>query len=466
MSGWYRTGTVAVVNGNANIVGTSTLWVSQATVGDIFYGPDLVAYEITSVTDDTHAAIKQIGGTAAYAGSTLSAQAYVIIRNFTSTTNAALALNLADMINKWHVSLDELLNWLTVTGTVSLTNPATGIAASVKTPSQIQAEWIGSVSKAVTTADVILTTTEAGNAFITATGALTGNRSIILPAAQGHLIAFTNNTTGAFTLTVKTAAGTGGVVAQGSRALLYSDGANVVTVLSSGGGGGMVYPPAGIAVSTGTAWSTAPATTGSGSVVKSQYPVLVSPTMDSLQTGGLDFTSIAGADAVMHIHSDGATALTGIMLHNGSSGNRWDILSNSGVLGVYLASYGLTAMTFDDVTADANIPHNLNTSGQLTTHGFAPNLYTNSAATLTLSNILHTIVQTTTAATYTFPSAATYPYLEFHLVTQFAGAVISASANVVPLAGGSPVTAILPATAGKWATLQSNGANWVIVAAN
>ncbi len=45
-------------------------------------------------------------------------------------------------------------------------------------------------------------------------------------------------------------------------------------------------------------------------------------------------------------------------------------------------------------------------------------------------------------------------------------AVISASANVAPLAGGANGTAILPATAGKWATLQWDGTEWVIMAAN
>ena len=47
-----------------------------------------------------------------------------------------------------------------------------------------------------------------------------------------------------------------------------------------------------------------------------------------------------------------------------------------------------------------------------------------------------------------------------------AGTLISASSNVVPLAGGSAGTAILAAGPGKWATLQSDGTNWIIIAAN
>jgi hypothetical protein len=58
-------------------------------------------------------------------------------------------------------------------------------------------------------------------------GVLTGNRNVIVPATvQQYWI--NNNTTGSFTLTVKTAAGTGVVVPQGGAAILYCNGTNVV----------------------------------------------------------------------------------------------------------------------------------------------------------------------------------------------------------------------------------------------
>ena len=59
-------------------------------------------------------------------------------------------------------------------------------------------------------------------------GLLTGNRSVIVPATvQQYWI--NNTTTGAFSLTVKTASGTGVVVPQGGAAILYCDGTNVVS---------------------------------------------------------------------------------------------------------------------------------------------------------------------------------------------------------------------------------------------
>ena len=53
-----------------------------------------------------------------------------------------------------------------------------------------------------------------------------------------------------------------------------------------------------------------------------------------------------------------------------------------------------------------------------------------------------------------------------HVRTITANTVVSASSNVVPAAGGAAGTAILAATAGKWATLQGDGTNWQIQASN
>lgn len=77
----------------------------------------------------------------------------------------------------------------------------------------------------VTTADVTVTLSARAD-YIEVTGALTGNRNLIVPA-NGQWSIF-NNTTGAFTLTVKTASGTGVEVGQTKRCILIADGTNVV----------------------------------------------------------------------------------------------------------------------------------------------------------------------------------------------------------------------------------------------
>jgi len=67
--------------------------------------------------------------------------------------------------------------------------------------------------------------------------------------------------------------------------------------------------------------------------------------------------------------------------------------------------------------------------------------------------------------TVTLPSAATYPgrYLTFQNYQD--QTLVSASSNVVPQGGGSAGTAILTNVSGNWATLVSNGTNWVIMQA-
>jgi hypothetical protein len=67
--------------------------------------------------------------------------------------------------------------------------------------------------------------------------------------------------------------------------------------------------------------------------------------------------------------------------------------------------------------------------------------------------------------TVTLPSAATYPgrYLTFQ--NNQDQTLVSASSDVIPQGGGSAGTAILTNVSGNWATLVSNGTNWVIMQA-
>jgi hypothetical protein len=72
----------------------------------------------------------------------------------------------------------------------------------------------------------------------------------------------------------------------------------------------------------------------------------------------------------------------------------------------------------------------------------------------------------TATITVTLPAASSWTGREVMLKTIAAFTVISASANVVPLAGGAASTAILAATAGKYVALVSDGTNWIIMEAN
>jgi hypothetical protein len=76
------------------------------------------------------------------------------------------------------------------------------------------------------------------------------------------------------------------------------------------------------------------------------------------------------------------------------------------------------------------------------------------------------IFDATTSRAVTLLPASSVPGQRLHVETVAAETVVSASSNVVPLAAGAAGTAILAATAGKWADLQSDGTNWNIMASN
>jgi hypothetical protein len=77
-----------------------------------------------------------------------------------------------------------------------------------------------------------LTDDQALNAILAVSGTLSSNATINVPARTKAWIV-KNGTAGAFTVTVKTSAGSGIVVPQGESALLYCDGTNVLQARSS-----------------------------------------------------------------------------------------------------------------------------------------------------------------------------------------------------------------------------------------
>jgi hypothetical protein len=83
------------------------------------------------------------------------------------------------------------------------------------------------------TGNYTLVGTELNRVAYRFTGLLTGNRNIIVPATvQQYWV--DNRTTGSYTLTVKTPAGLGVSVAQNQRAILYSDGTDVLDADTAG----------------------------------------------------------------------------------------------------------------------------------------------------------------------------------------------------------------------------------------
>jgi hypothetical protein len=120
------------------------------------------------------------------------------------------------------------LNSPTFTGTPIGTTATLGDKSTKLATTDFVQETVGGyLSKAVTGGTVTLTEAEVSNSAIAFTGTLTSNLIVVVPTTNKRLWAIVNGTTGAFTLTIKTAAGTGVGVAQGKRNLVYTDGTNV-----------------------------------------------------------------------------------------------------------------------------------------------------------------------------------------------------------------------------------------------
>ena len=66
--------------------------------------------------------------------------------------------------------------------------------------------------------------------------------------------------------------------------------------------------------------------------------------------------------------------------------------------------------------------------------------------------------------TVTLPTASTYPGREVTIKNLQAFTVVSASSNVVPIDSASAGTSILLGVVGNWATMVSDGTNWIIMA--
>lgn len=86
-------------------------------------------------------------------------------------------------------------------------------------------------SVSVTASNVTLSAEQAACRYLTTTGALTGNRDVIVPNDWEGIVYNTNTDTGGpWTTTFKTSGGAGIVVAKTKRAHLFADGTDVVRI--------------------------------------------------------------------------------------------------------------------------------------------------------------------------------------------------------------------------------------------
>jgi hypothetical protein len=115
----------------------------------------------------------------------------------------------------------------TFTGTPAAPTAAAGTnTTQMATTAYVYAATTAAASISTTGGSTTLTAAQYGNPILLVTGTLTSNATLVVPNNGAWTVA--NRTTGAFTLTVKTSAGTGIVIDQGTNNEVIADGTNVV----------------------------------------------------------------------------------------------------------------------------------------------------------------------------------------------------------------------------------------------
>lgn len=143
----------------------------------------------------------------------------------------------------------------------------------------------------------------------------------------------------------------------------------------------------------------------------------------------------------------------------------WNFRSDGGTPALGLPVMTMTRSTRRVGIGTENPTQKLEVSGTTKTSNMARNIRNDfTGGTHTVADTdSWIIVDRAGSTTITLPNAADWPGRELMFKTVQAQTVISNTSNVVPLVGGAAGTAILPATDGAWATLVSDGANWIIM---
>lgn len=212
----------------------------------------------------------------------------------------------------------------------------------------------GTATITMTAADYTLSTAngasdEARAAVLNVTGTPGAARNIIVPAVSKLYVVF-NNTTGGFAQTVKTSAGTGVSVPNGSAAYLRCDGTNVVAAVNYFG-----------SLTLGSPLATAQGGTGSTSTTYCSLTANVTGTLP-IANGGTGATTLAGANIPV---TNAANTFTALQTFSGSTSVAAAKLTNA----LEVATISATAATGTinyDVTTQSVLYYTTNASANWT----------------------------------------------------------------------------------------------------
>lgn len=224
--------------------------------------------------------------------------------------------------------------------------------------------------------NVTETSAQAQNIIQQFTGVLTGNINVIVPNTV-QIYYIYNNTSGAFSLQVKTAAGTGITVTQGSHAILYCDGTNVLNAFTATITSTLTIPA-------GSASS--PSLNVSGSLTTGLFSAAANTI--SVAAGGNEVTRFASAaSAVNYITQTSAAIGNGVTI--GAAGVDATIpinIAGKGVAStVNITNPVTTGGTIDGATIGASSQGTVKGTTITATTGFAGNLTGNVTGSASLN---------------------------------------------------------------------------------
>lgn len=195
------------------------------------------------------------------------------------------------------------------------------------------------------------------------TGTLTGNATIIIPAGTylqgGRRLGFQNNTTGAFTVTVKLSNGSGG--STGTGVVLPQGSGNATSVILYTDGQNDVWSEVGALVGTPTA-PTASTGTSTGQIATTQFVANTfasPPAIGSTTPAAGTFTTVSGA-------LNGSVGAT-----TPSTGSFTTLAASSTISGTGFTNYFASPPAIGGTAANTGAFTNLSSSGTISGTGFS-----------------------------------------------------------------------------------------------